>query len=343
MLSFSTSTVLALAVASVSAHSISHVRRHHVSRSQAPAGWATGYLEDYDTYHTRYTAIDCEAKHNTSFFGLCCHPLLSTETLAANRPACCAVGATAQCPGAVSSSAAASVAASAAAPSASAADEEDECDDDGSDDEDEGDDGEDCDADGSDDETTVVASTQAAASTPVAVTSSKAAVITSSKVAAVTSAKAAAPPAEHTTPAQTTATPTTTHTTPKTTSTTDEATTTSTADSSTKTTSSSSGSFITGGFGTWFTQNGVAGACGTVHKDTDFVVALQTSMYANGANCGRKIQIIETSSGKSSTAVVADECPTCLNTNSVDMSVAMFESLAALSVGEMNIKWQFQD
>ncbi|KAF7363496.1 Barwin-like endoglucanase [Mycena sanguinolenta] len=95
--------VLALAAASAGAHSISHVRRHHVPRTQPqqpPAGWATGYLEPYDTYHERYLEIGCENKHNTPFFDSCCHPLLSTETVAKNRPACCAVNATVACPGA---------------------------------------------------------------------------------------------------------------------------------------------------------------------------------------------------------------------------------------------------
>ncbi|KAJ6583215.1 RlpA-like double-psi beta-barrel-protein domain-containing protein-containing protein [Mycena sp. CBHHK59/15] len=305
MFSLASSTVLVLAMVSVSAHSISHVRHHHVPRVQPPAGWATDYLEPYDTYNKRYVAVGCENKHNSSFFDMCCHPLLASETLAANRPACCAVGATAACPSTTSS---------AAAPASTSADDE-ACDDNDSDEED-------CDPEDS----SAVSATQVATTSHVDVvtTSTTAKATTTTAKAKTTFAKATTSTAEATTTAA-------------------KATTASTTDTSTQTSTSSSSSFITGGFGTWFTQNGVAGACGTVHQDTDFVVALQTQMYANGANCGRKIQIIDISNGKSSEAVVADECPSCTNTNSVDMSVGLFESLAGLSVGEFDIKWQFLD
>ncbi|ORX36521.1 RlpA-like double-psi beta-barrel-protein domain-containing protein-containing protein [Kockovaella imperatae] len=54
-----------------------------------PPGWAYGYLENYTTYHTRYLALDCQDKHNTEFFEQCCHPLLATQTLKADRPSQC--------------------------------------------------------------------------------------------------------------------------------------------------------------------------------------------------------------------------------------------------------------
>ncbi|KAJ6547621.1 hypothetical protein B0H19DRAFT_276762 [Mycena capillaripes] len=360
--------VLVLAAASANAHSFSRVRRHHVPRTQ-PVGWATGYLEVYEVYHERYTAIGCENKHNTTFFDSCCHPLLATETLAKNRPACCAVGATVACPGTAASSTAALVskpsapptktsapalaskpsapapakpakASTAAAPASTADEEECEDEDDGNtdgdntddeeceDDEDNGnddgdDDGEECEDDGEED------ASAAATSTKVAATSHTAVVPTSAKNTPTTSST-------HTTP-------TTTSTPPKTTSTakavaTPEPTTTSTAATSSKT---STGDFITGGFGTWFYQGGNAGACGKVHKDSDFVVALDTKMYAKGINCGRTIRLTNLSNGKTADGLVADECPTCRNGQSVDMSVKMFESLAALSVGEFSVKYEF--
>lgn len=58
-----------------------------------PKGWAHGYLEDYDVYHTRYLALDCYTQHNTTFFSECCRPLLATETLA-DRPEYCTPNAT---------------------------------------------------------------------------------------------------------------------------------------------------------------------------------------------------------------------------------------------------------
>ncbi|KAJ7826699.1 hypothetical protein B0H14DRAFT_2158537, partial [Mycena olivaceomarginata] len=67
------------------------------------------------------------------------------------------------------------------------------------------------------------------------------------------------------------------------------------------------------------------------HEDTNLVVALQTNMYDNGTHCGQSITI--TANGKVATALVADECPTCINTNSVDMSEVMFQKFGDLSVG----------
>ncbi|KAJ7774898.1 plant expansin [Mycena metata] len=298
-------TVLALAVQAVSAgHSFSFVRRHHVSRATPPAGWATSYLEPYDTYHARYTADDCENKHNTTFFDSCCHPLLATSS--------------------------SSAAAAKSTTTDNEDDDDEDCDDeddgsDGSDNNDDDDDGEDCD-DGDDEES----STPAATSTQVAVTHTTVAVTTTH---AETTQETTTAKQETTTAKQET-------TTAKQETTTAKQTTTSTASTPDKTSSSS---LVLGGFGTWFTQGGVAGACGTVHSDNDFVVALQTKTYANGANCGRKIEVINASNGKSVQGVVADECPTCTNSESVDMSLAMFEKLAALSVGEFGIKWQFLD
>lgn len=67
---------VALAVAAgASAMMIPH-RHTLVSRAEKPATYYEGYLENYQVYHTRYLALDCEAKHNTSFFDKCCHPML---------------------------------------------------------------------------------------------------------------------------------------------------------------------------------------------------------------------------------------------------------------------------
>ncbi|KAJ7172421.1 RlpA-like double-psi beta-barrel-protein domain-containing protein-containing protein [Mycena filopes] len=351
MFPLASAAVLALTVAGVSAHSFSHLRRHHVPRQVPPAGWATSYLEPYTDYHTRYMAVGCENKHNTTFFDSCCHPLLATESLAKNRPACCAVGATVACPGTSASSSAAP--SKSTGTSTSNEDDDEDCDDEddttsGNEDENTGDneeedcddedeetgdnEDEDCDDEGND------SSAPAATSTHVATTHTTAAAVTTTH----TNVKA--------TPTSTTQKETTTSTTEKetTTSTNEKETTTAKATTTHTTTSTastpdktSSGSLVLGGFGTWFTQNGVAGACGTVHKDTDFVVALETKTYDKGVNCGRRIQIIDASNGKSVEGVVADECPTCTNSQSVDMSLGMFKELAALSVGEFSIKWKF--
>jgi len=86
---------------------------------------------------------------------------------------------------------------------------------------------------------------------------------------------------------------------------------------------------------TWFTQNGVAGACGTVHSDSDFVAALDSRTYGNTGSqssyCGKTIRL--SWQGKSVDVVVADACPTCSNPSSVDLSVAAFQALAPLDTG----------
>lgn len=86
---------------------------------------------------------------------------------------------------------------------------------------------------------------------------------------------------------------------------------------------------------TWFTQNGVAGACGQVHSDSDFIAALDSRTYGNTGSqssyCGKTIRI--TWGGKSVDVVVADACPTCSNPSSVDLSEAAFQALAPLDTG----------
>jgi len=346
MFSLASSTILALALTSsvaASSNSFARLSRHHnlVARTTPPKGWATGYLENYQVYHERYTAISCENKHGTEFFDLCCHPMLATETLEKNRAACCAPGSKAQCPSTSSSSA--------AAPVPSAADEEDDedcddeeddsgnadvdtgnagdedqdaedCDDDsGNADVDTGDagdedqDAEDCDdEEEGDDETTSHTVARSTSSTNDDATSTI-----------------------HTTPKPITTSTATTHSTAKETT---------VPETSTKTASTSNdNAFITGGFATWFTQNGVAGACGTKHKDTDFVVAVPTKNYAKGSNCGRHVLIVDTATGKSAKAVVADECPTCENPQCLDMSVELFKQFTTLGVGEFAIKYQYLD
>ncbi|GAA5856282.1 hypothetical protein JCM8547_000850 [Rhodosporidiobolus lusitaniae] len=93
------------------------------------------------------------------------------------------------------------------------------------------------------------------------------------------------------------------------------------------------------GTGTWFTQNGNYGACGKINSDSTYLVALQTNMYANGSKCGKKVKI--TANGKTITAVVADECPTCGSSTNMDLSVGAFKGLASLDAGVVSMKWQF--
>ncbi|KAM0750619.1 hypothetical protein T439DRAFT_380503 [Meredithblackwellia eburnea MCA 4105] len=97
----------------------------------------------------------------------------------------------------------------------------------------------------------------------------------------------------------------------------------------------------TGGIGTFYWQNGIAGNCGTVHPDSLPMVALPTATYANGAHCGQTVSITRVSTGKTITALVTDSCPTCENDNCLDMSWGAYSQLGTEAEGIFDIKWHF--
>ncbi|KPV72333.1 uncharacterized protein RHOBADRAFT_5062, partial [Rhodotorula graminis WP1] len=68
-------------------------------------------------------------------------------------------------------------------------------------------------------------------------------------------------------------------------------------------------------------------------SDTDYIVALPTKTYANGAHCGKYVRVTRPSTGKSVVAMVADSCPTCYNNESIDMSYVAFTSIATEEEG----------
>jgi len=342
-----TSVVLALAA-------VSAVSGWIVPRKNPPAGWATSYLEDYHVYHARYLALDCQNKHNTDFFAQCCHPLLANESLA-SRPAQC------------TPSASASASGSAAEPTSTVTTpgdgddddcdddnddsssndnvDDDDCDDDGDDGSsssgDDGDDDDDCD-DGEGE------STSASPSSTVHVTSTKSPVTSTKPTATAAGTNpghqgiaVSSAPATSTTPTSThtSTTSTSTHTTSSKTSTTK----TSTASQSTGTSSSSQ--IFTGGFATFFYQNGVAGACGVVHQDSDLIAAIDQSHYGDSGAvsplCGKSVKITNTDNQKTVTVTIVDDCPTCPTDNSIDLSTGAFQMIAAESTGEVPITWEF--
>ncbi|SGY35318.1 BQ5605_C002g01752 [Microbotryum silenes-dioicae] len=105
-----------------------------------------------------------------------------------------------------------------------------------------------------------------------------------------------------------------------------------------KASSASSGSYS--GTATYFTQGGVAGNCGQVHQDSDYIVALTSAMYSGGSHCGQGVRIC-TSSGKCISATVADSCPSCSSSGDLDLSVSAFRALASLDAGVVGISWSF--
>jgi hypothetical protein len=108
---------------------------------------------------------------------------------------------------------------------------------------------------------------------------------------------------------------------------------------------SSGGGSHTGGHGTFYLQNGIAGACRTLHTDRDFIAALDYRMYGDlgvkSPHCGKKMSIKNTNNGHTVNVIVADACPTCDHPNSVDLSKAAFMALADLEDGLIPIEWKF--
>ncbi|KAI0306461.1 RlpA-like double-psi beta-barrel-protein domain-containing protein-containing protein, partial [Multifurca ochricompacta] len=96
---------------------------------------------------------------------------------------------------------------------------------------------------------------------------------------------------------------------------------------------------------TFFFQGGVAGACGKVHSDNDFIAAIDEKRYgfsgAVSSLCGKRVKITNTENGKTVIVTIADDCPTCKNANSIDLSVAAFKAIAPLSAGIAPISWSF--
>ncbi|GAA5997152.1 RlpA-like double-psi beta-barrel domain-containing protein [Rhodotorula paludigena] len=103
--------------------------------------------------------------------------------------------------------------------------------------------------------------------------------------------------------------------------------------------SSSSSSNSYSGSGTYFYQNGNAGNCGSVHSDSDYIIALESSMYGSGGHCGQSVTISH--GGKSIQAKVADSCPSCVSSTSIDLSEGAFQALAPLSAGMIDVTWHF--
>jgi rare lipoprotein A (peptidoglycan hydrolase) len=51
--------------------------------------------------------------------------------------------------------------------------------------------------------------------------------------------------------------------------------------------------------------------------------------------------ITNTANGKSVTVLVADECPTCNNAESIDLSTGAFNQIGDESTGLLSIEWKF--
>lgn len=288
-------------------------------RQLAPRGYIQDaeLLQPYADYNNRYVALGCQDKHNSTFYDQCCHPLLKDEPLSALPGQC------------TPSPSATSSAAASGETLAPGDDDDDDCDDE--------------------------SSSVAPHSSTVAVTSAIPTSAHTHSAAPTTSVVPTSSPVPTTTKVPTTSEVPTTSVVPTTsakptsvkpTTTPAPSTTSTKAAAPTTTAPSNVGSSVnTGGFATFFYQGGNPGACGEYHSDSDLIVAIDEARYGNPGQksslCGKKVKITNTKNNKSVTATIADDCPTCRNSNSIDLSYGTFAAIAAESEGMVPISWSF--
>ncbi|KAH0835575.1 hypothetical protein J3R83DRAFT_9280 [Lanmaoa asiatica] len=51
--------------------------------------------------------------------------------------------------------------------------------------------------------------------------------------------------------------------------------------------------------------------------------------------CGKQVQITNVKNGQKVTVTIADDCPTCDNENSIDLSVGAFQAISDLGAGKI--------
>ncbi|KAF7976348.1 hypothetical protein HWV62_7094 [Athelia sp. TMB] len=275
------------------------------AEASQPADWTSHHLEDYETYHIRYMALDCEDKHNTTFWDACCHPRAAANTTAL----------AAEC-----------TPSKAALASASARYGEDDCEETSSAPAPTATETEECGGE----------ETSSVKPTPKP-TSSKA---SSTKKAATT--KAAASPDAAGGAGALGAGPTTTA---KPSSSKAEPTSSKTSSTKTSAAAQPTGSVYSGGVATYFLQDGTAGACGAVHPDSALIAAIDQDRYGNSdatsSLCGKQVRVTNTSNKKTVVVTIADDCPTCKNANSIDLSKGAFTQIATIEEGEVDSEFVF--
>ncbi|KAI5900697.1 barwin-like endoglucanase [Schizophyllum commune H4-8] len=97
------------------------------------------------------------------------------------------------------------------------------------------------------------------------------------------------------------------------------------------------------GRATYYLPENNYGACGTRIKNTDYAVALSSDQYGGGSHCGKKLKASSPphpDNGHSVTVTVRDLCPGCA-ANSLDLTSSAFQQLAALSVGNIPVTWNW--
>jgi expansin (peptidoglycan-binding protein) len=57
--------------------------------------------------------------------------------------------------------------------------------------------------------------------------------------------------------------------------------------------------------------------------------------------CGTNVEIVNLNNNKSVVVSIQDNCPTCVNAESIDLSVGAFLHLDVLATGQIPIKWKY--
>ncbi|KAF7340511.1 Riboflavin-aldehyde forming enzyme [Mycena sanguinolenta] len=96
---------------------------------------------------------------------------------------------------------------------------------------------------------------------------------------------------------------------------------------------------IFSGDATWYTPDGNVGACGAPMQNSDFIVALSSAHYHDGAHCWQHLNVEY--NGKNIDVTIGDLCPGC-STDGIDLSEGAFAALADLSVGVIPVQWNFK-
>lgn len=79
------------------------------------------------------------------------------------------------------------------------------------------------------------------------------------------------------------------------------------------------------------------GACGENNTESDPVAGVSSSVYGGGSACNKFATIHY--GGKSTTAKIVDLCPGCA-AGDIDVSPAVFQTLAPLSAGRVDVTWE---
>ena len=79
------------------------------------------------------------------------------------------------------------------------------------------------------------------------------------------------------------------------------------------------------------------GSCGAYSVDSDYVVALHPTKMADKANvCFSRIRIWNPDGGRSAEATIVDTCMGCVTEESIDVSPALFQTIAPHGDGRVH-------